>query len=292
MTLFLLVFSSLCFFSNTLDLNFLFLPTSPFHQICLQQIPQKNSSTEFLNSLVCGAPLFNFELRDLFIASSLIHLVVVSGSHFLIILSLLRLLTKKNWIHFCVILTYWLATYAQAPGLLALLLWSLRQKKSAELRPHQIVLLAGFASLMIRPQWIHSPSLYLSWLCCLSLSLWEQAKVRSQMLLSHLTLYLAVNIFGGWSQWTHPSCLLLNMTLGTLLSVVLFPLGAFVVLTHLGLSLFALCTQGLIWTLQNFAPPETGIRPWIWNEWWWLWIGLAHSFIWVWEAQTRPMRIS
>lgn len=282
MSLFLLSVFVLWIFSITGSLHTLSLPSSPFHQMCAHRVPTVVLYSHFLESIVCGSPFNDFQLKNLFINSSLIHLVVVSGSHFLVLLMLVKACTTKPWVQFSVIITYWIITQAQAPGMLAILFWSLRQRNSAELRPDQMVLLCGIACFLVSPQLWHSSSLYLSWLCCLGLCL-AQILGTSNLLLPQLIIYTFINLVGGWDQWGHPIGILINATVGTLLSFFLFPVGAFVVVTQQGGIIFDKMTSYIIWLLKSFGPPPLDNRHWIWNEWWWLWIASLHILIWRWQ---------
>ncbi|MBK7961609.1 MAG: hypothetical protein IPK04_10705 [Bdellovibrionales bacterium] len=285
MHVFLLSVLVLWIFSITGSLQTLSLPSSPFHHICVLRIQTVVKYSHFLDSLVCGTPFNDLKLKSLFINSSLVHLVVVSGSHFLVLLILLKFCTTQPWVQLSVIISYWLITQTQPPGMLAILFWSLRQKTSAELRPDQMVLLCGLGCFLVNPRLWHSPSLYLSWLCSLGLSLAQVTSV-SNILRPQLIIYTLINLIGGWDQWSHPLGILINATIGTLLSLFLFPLGAFVVVTQQGGFIFDRMTSSLIWILKSFGPPPLDDRHWIWNEWWWLWIASLHILIWRWQDRS------
>jgi hypothetical protein len=291
MRLFLFVILILCVFSVTGLLNTFSRPSSPLHQMCIDRIPENTRFTHLLNSLVCGTPLNDPRMKALLVNSSLIHLVVVSGSHFLVLLILLKTCTRQRWLQFTLIFGYWIMTQAQAPGMLALLYWSLRQKTSAELRPDQTILLAGLACLLIDPKLFNSQSLYLSWLCGIGLSL-SKILPASNLLITQLTLYTLINLLGGWDEWSHPLGILMNATVGVALSFFLFPLGAFVVATQFGETLFDKMTLSLIWILKSFGPPSFEHRHWLWNEWWWLWIASLHLLIWRWQSRSLSAQLT
>lgn len=258
---------SLCFLSLLGLLNTASRPNSFLHRTCKSQVPQEMQSQKLLQSLVCGENLQDMQLKKLLTDSSLIHLIVVSGSHFLVLIWLLKCLRLTHWLQLILLLLYWLMTQAQAPGLFALLIWGLRQSHGPSFRSHQRVLLAGLFCLLIQPRFFQSGSLYLTWLCCLGLTL---ASKRKEKLWGdpNILIYIFVNLFGGWTIWSHPLGFILNMTIGAFLSLVFFPLGIFVVLTHQGIRLFDQLTEMLHWLLRNLGPAPID-RDWAWSPNWW-----------------------
>ena len=282
----------LCFLSANGVLKSLSNPNFFLHQLCLTRIPRQMNSSAFMRSLLCGEKLRDPKLLQLLSDSSLIHLVVVSGSHFLVLLWLVERMRAPRALQFLVILGYWALTSAQAPGLFALLLWVLRQSPAVSLTSVQRVLLAGCGSFLVDFTTLQSASLYLTWLCCLTLALSSDFKAKGPSRPGHVhcVIYFAINLLGGWSVWTHPLGLILNLTLGTLLSLGLFPLGIWVALTQQGAGLFDWLMLQTQWLLQNLGQPHTQ-RPWVWTPVWWFYIFILHFGIQIYFEQQQKGKI-
>src|SRR5688500_17879001 len=125
MRFFLILLTSLLFFGRFDMLNTASSQNFFLHQSCLRNIPENAESELLLRSLVFGATLKDPQLKKLLSDSALIHLIVVSGSHFIVLLWLLNILRIPSFLQFGVLFFYWLVTLVQAPGLFALLAWTL-----------------------------------------------------------------------------------------------------------------------------------------------------------------------
>ncbi|MFN7824341.1 MAG: ComEC/Rec2 family competence protein [Pseudobdellovibrionaceae bacterium] len=154
------------------------------HENCVsfrELLPVNSATQSAFGSLVCASdntePLF----EQFFSHTGLYHLLVVSGSHLIVLVSALELAQEKRWISrslsMAVVALYCLITDLQAPLLRSLIQWILQRFWS----PRNSLLLSGLICLMAFPSWIQSWSLYLSWLASAALCLrpwplfWAQA---------------------------------------------------------------------------------------------------------------------
>src|SRR5438045_3594534 len=61
------------------------------HRICLAQVPQDSIYPDVYAALVCGENLTNEKIKRDFIETSLIHVIVVSGTHLLFLMQIFSL---------------------------------------------------------------------------------------------------------------------------------------------------------------------------------------------------------
>lgn len=230
-----------------------------FHHFCLQMLPMSVENHSSLEALVCGKNMHEVELKQLLIQSSLIHIFIVSGSHFSF---LHKILARFPIVRFCplsVLSIYCLITLCQPPAVRALIFLSLvhfskRQKhhRSSTLQ----VLLSCILTLCIFPQWISSRSLLMSLLAALTLAMMEdfwgkRSKNLSALFLTQSAVYLVMGFcLWGFSN-LHPLGILLNLTLGPLIGGVIFPLALLVVFIPPLAFLFDAAMAALAWILQN-----------------------------------------
>lgn len=239
------------------------------HQLCLKRLPSMTEHTDLVASLVCGKAFPDSPDKSLLINSSLIHLIVVSGAHFLVLEKLLTLLKLSRMSQFLILGLYWVMTLCQPPGLMALLLWLLGTS-SVISWPYrfQKVLAAGVLAFIINPALVFSASLYLSWLCCSTLSLFHK---KTNPLVGAISIYLSLSWIGGWTPWAHPLGIFLNLTLGALLSLFLFPIALFSSMTHYGVH-FLEFLLNLFFKVLLLFNLKMGPQEWVWSPTYWLYI--------------------
>jgi ComEC/Rec2-related protein len=229
------------------------------HHFCLQMLPKGVENHGSLEALVCGKNMQEFELQQLLVQSSLIHIFVVSGSHFLF---LHKILARLPIVRFCPLLVlslYCLATLCQPPALRSLLflcLVSLSKRQKWFVSPVILVFLSCALSVCIFPQWISSRSLLMSLLAALTMAVmsefWgEKRESVSATFLTQNAIYL-VMCFSLWGiSNLHPLSILMNISLAPLIGLVIFPLALIVVLAPALGFLFDGAMNGLIWCLQK-----------------------------------------
>ena len=85
-----------------------------FHNFCLVRLNFDFLSQAELQALVCGKNFSNFETANLYMASGLIHLFVVSGAHLLIIENFIVKFFSRNHITTAYFIIIILSIYALA----------------------------------------------------------------------------------------------------------------------------------------------------------------------------------
>lgn len=185
-----------------------------------------------ITGLVCAEDLSS-DAKSLFLGMGIYHWFVASGSHLLLLQSILSSLQLRGKIVVTTILFFYSFVCGFQPpmvrSLLSLLISFASQGFSLFLTPSQTVLIAGSLCLAIFPSWTESLSLQLSWLAALAMT---QAQKEA-------TKTCAVSLLL-WPLFEKVSLLHLfyNITLTPFFSRYLFPLSfVFFILspfTHLG----------------------------------------------------------
>lgn len=193
------------------------------HNFCFTFQPQNISQPEIWRALVCGENLSNKNsTKNDFIFSQLIHLIVVSGSHFLVLFGILNFLKTPPLLSGFVMIIFALATGFQPPsvrGLIAILISIYSYKHKVLPHGDQRSLLTLFICLMLQPLWIESWSLFLSAICALALN------AKLPKISSHAKVFtLLLPIEALWNQ-VNPLGLLTNYLLADMIGWILFPLA-------------------------------------------------------------------
>ncbi|MBS1969704.1 MAG: ComEC/Rec2 family competence protein [Bdellovibrionales bacterium] len=272
------------------------------HHFCLQMLPTRVENHGSLEALVCGKNMQELELQQLLVQSSLIHVFIVSGSHFLF---LHKLLARVPIVRFCPLLVlsvYCLATLCQPPALRSLLFLSLVSFTKQQKRfpsPVILVFISCAFSVCIFPQWITSRSLLMSLLAALTIAVMSEfwGKNRGsipEMFATQSTIYVVMAFcLWGFSN-LHPLSILMNMIFAPLIGAVIFPLALLViVLPPLGF-VFDAAMNALIWILRNTSEVlgENGageLVPVVWQ--WTLFLVLtAASYSYLIQQKRRKVR--
>lgn len=202
------------------DLSMLALLKTQFvflQQHCSHLNPFETSTGELWKALVCGQNLQrqNPWLNSLK-TSGLIHIFIVSGSHFLVLQVLLQKLKPR----FFISVLLWIfnaATGFSAPGTRACL--QITSQSIFRMRPDQNLLASSLLCLALCPSWIQSQSFWLSWLASLVLII----SPRDFLRIAANSLFFSVWSCLGFtlSLWSLP----LNILIAPLIGWVLFPLA-------------------------------------------------------------------
>lgn len=194
-------------------------------KLCLAQLPLESTYINFYSSIVCGKKITTFDpLMNLFINCSLIHIVVVSGSHLIIMNKFFSLIFKENIkLKNLLLFTYCLITGFQAPTIrayLQILLHQFNGKFKKNWSPLQIQLYTFLTLLIFIPNWCLSLSFYLSAICALAIELTQQmTSLKKQCLIYLLILFPILTI-----SFPHPASIFSNLIFAPVLELILFPL--------------------------------------------------------------------
>ena len=199
------------------------------HLLCLRQINDSKSSYAFFyEALVCGKNLPEGSLKESFIKSSILHLIVVSGSHLLFLEKIIKGLVRHRLLSELLLLLYAGVALFQAPvsrALLHLYLRHLAQSRKWFLSQTQLSLLSGTFCLFLFPHWGQSYSFLLSWcaslaLACISDHQWPQKPLEQATFIYGFFLYPLSFI-----SHPHPLAILFNALISPLVGFLLFPLA-------------------------------------------------------------------
>lgn len=227
------------------------------HKNCLLSLPVEAKSLPELKALVCGANFSEAQTSNLYIATGLIHLFVVSGAHLILIkkildfiFAFLKLEKIGSWL--CAfILIYFSASCAfNAPVTRALLSFLLADDfifKKNFWPQHFRIFVVGLLTLLFNSLWISSLSLQLSWLIALGLYLnrnyFSQRHLLFQQIINMSLIYPTLLFL----QVPQPIIALLHLVFSAFLELILFPLALLVRFFHFLAPLFDL----LILLLKN-----------------------------------------
>jgi len=224
----------------------------PFHQACLAFSPVSNHMDAY-QAIVCGANLPPGDLANSLRQAGLLHLIVVSGSHLLLLEHVLIFQANKfkllNSLIFFVLLGFVLTTRDEPPAVrafISLLLRSANHSFKLGWSDLQIMTLSGFVSLTFCLDWGRTHSLLLSWGASLSLGAFSTFtppfhKAFSRQNLSSLKLKLQLQLkktalrqiaiylllFPLLIPFSapHPVSILCNLLFTPILNAVLFPMS-------------------------------------------------------------------
>lgn len=226
---FFLIFS---FIINSYNLfEDLFLITKPFNSFCYSLAP--NSKYQFFyQAIVCGKKLSVNNIKDIFIKFSLIHLIVVSGSHLIFLDFILHKIIifskKKEFIIFVLLFFYLLLVNLQAPVLRAffsLILVYINKKNKLFWPQTYITLISGLITLALFPKLINSYSLILSWTAALSLAILNQFNFTKNLFIKNLFIYTFIFPVIILISSPHPWGISFNAIMAPIIGFFLFPIS-------------------------------------------------------------------
>ena len=262
-----------------------------FHESCLKFVPQKSDFPEIYQAMVCGKNLpQDLEFKFYLSQTSLIHLIVVSGSHLLFLSQMMRktfeVFKKPQWseaIICTVLFLYLLCTSWQAPAVRAfvsVLLGIFSRKKFLFWSSTENSLYSLLVCLILFPQWIQSLSLLLSTCCALTLGIIENFSNKKDPLNEFkMNLWRSIGVYFVLLIPLAPICIqsplgiLFNIIFSPFLGIILFPLcllssasDFFVGLTDFFLHLFSWCLKKSyqLTTIEQTPSPWMVSVYWIW----------------------------
>lgn len=185
--------------------------------LCVSLIPA-GQHRDLIAALICGNSLPASEVRQLFLDTGLVHVMVVSGAHLLFLESLVSRCPK--FLRLTLLGLYCWLTGFGAPVVKAFVFricelhlrplgWSRLQMEAAAIS----------ITLCLYPWWLTSRSLEMSWMCALALSL--PPLLRWQALDQSLKAYVLLFVFAGSSLVS----IAWNALVAPAVGVILFPLS-------------------------------------------------------------------
>ncbi|HRO67218.1 MAG TPA: ComEC/Rec2 family competence protein [Pseudobdellovibrionaceae bacterium] len=243
------------------------------HHLCLSILP--TTSFHPLQSLLCGAPVQQPELKQLLRSTGLLHLFVVSGAHLIWLEHWLCRLHAPFFLRVLGWTFFSLACGWQPPvvrGWIGLLLMKMEPRWTPSLRADQHVLLTGLITLIFFPLWGNSLSLALSWVAAFSLSLSFPKGWKGELMKCAAVWFFLLPLLAPWSP-ASPSTIFVNFLLAPVFSLFLLPLGIVCVLLPPVLPLFDFlfsCFVRILALLPISSPEATGRAPTSWGLWGWV----------------------
>jgi ComEC/Rec2-related protein len=229
---FILIASIVALTTSLLELhNRLAVTSDQLQKICADHVPV-GSSKDLQKALVCGIDLENSSpWKKMFIQTGLIHVIVVSGTHFLTLILLLNLFIKgrlQSFAIFFVLTAYALVTGLQPPAIRSLLTillsWFFFKLKiphnSLQILTASVVLCFGFDS-----QWTTSLSLILSAYAGLALCLPTHEQSKASLFEKQTHFFILLMPVLATFQYLNPIQFLANIAFAPFLSLVLFPMA-------------------------------------------------------------------
>ncbi len=262
--------------------------TQWLHISCLRQIPLESQWNAIYAALICGESLPDGDTKKLFIATGIMHLMVISGAHLIFIEKMWSML--PNFRCKQLVLGIFLSLYALSSGLkppvvralFSLILHGWNKKFKLFCSPYWKVQLSGMLCLVYQSNWAHSISLQLSWLASIGMANRSISRLTSCALI-YLLILPVISQWGG----IHPLSILINWILAPLASAILLPLSMLIIPIPAMHLLVDICWSQFMQLLNWFRPlmENQGIQTisfssfYIWIYIWILFILFQISFV-------------
>ncbi len=213
--------------------------------LCTHSMPIQKADGALWQALVCAQALpSQSPWKSWLQITGLIHLFVVSGSHFIVLQWVLQKLKAPPVFQFFCLWFYNALTGFSAPGTRACLAVTIGP--FLKIPSEQKLFTLSLFCLALEPGWSFSLSFWLSWLASLILIITPQTKMD----LFRQVIFYTTWAFLGFTMscWSIP----LNLLIGPYISWVLFPLAFLSYVPGIPW-LFHLSTEGLQKILEFFA---------------------------------------
>lgn len=262
----------------------------------------KMSTTDEILALICGKNISTPQHQSLYALSGLIHLFVVSGSHFLLLENLASLCRVPLILRFFLHILFLFCSGFQPPAfrfLIHFILLATLFRNITTLRHDQKIFLSGFFTLCLFPSWLTSFSFLLSWAASLAITCCHEIHgFFRRHILTQIAIFLILFPLLCHLQTPHPLSIPLNLLLGSFLGMLLLPLAALAIFFHIAFQLM----ETLLSTLHQFlelifhspwsrfflfAPPLT-----IPQSFMIVWIFFIHLCSHLWFVHNRRAQIS
>lgn len=194
---------------------------------CQSQIPD-SPYHELYGAIVCGMAIHNPTYKQIFINSGLIHILVVSGSH-LLFLEQIPFLKKIDlkWKLGFILFPFTCLTGFQAPVARAFIIRTLsltKFKNQVHLSAIQTQALGTVICFLVMPEWIHSLSFSLSWICGLILAS-PKISATSSEFENSIKIFLGLIPFASYMGLVSPISIITNWLIAPIIGTILFPLS-------------------------------------------------------------------
>ncbi len=204
--------------------------STPIQSYCISLSPQ-STHAEVYRALVCGDRLTSPILRESLRQTSLLHLIVASGTHLIVIEALLRrALGKRRWsaasVGICLGL-YALMTGLGPPFVRVLLAWllkALNDRFRLCWSRTQILMMSGTFSLLVCSTRWDLLSLSLSWIAGFAVELAGDRHQKDPLKFHALVYAFMIPALLPLTV-PHPVSIVWNLLLGPVLTLALFPLA-------------------------------------------------------------------
>ena len=265
------------------------------HEKCLQFSSFQSETADIYKAIVCGRRLPEGLIKQTFVKSGLIHLMVVSGAHLLFLERLWKNIHlpffRTGGILFLLIL-YALTANLHPPVLRALFSFLLLKiNRSCKLfwSSSLITHISGILCLIYSPGWARSPSLQLSWLASLA-----QNISSSRLNKSLLTYLIVLPVCNRW-RFLHPFTVFINWIVAPFIGSVLFPCSLLAVFFHpirpVTDRLWEISLKALIF-LQDFIPHYHFIKWHVPERGMWIYILAVFVIVEVFSVQGKRRKVS
>ncbi len=206
------------------------------HFQCINRFPEMATSAPELKAIVCGENFLTGNVSEIYIASGLIHLFVVSGAHLLVLEKLfLKVFLAKDNFSVILILSalfgYALACELNPPILRSYIsiLFSLFLRRNHLYWPENFkVFCVGLLTLLANPEWINSFSLQLSWMAGLVVCMNASYFKNYGVLFKQFLFFIFIWPFLIFLQVPSLCSIITNLIFTPFLEIFLFPLGLIV----------------------------------------------------------------
>lgn len=219
-----------------------------FHGYCTSFGPN-SPFQELYVGIVCGKNLESTFWIQTFAVTGLLHLLVVSGSHLLILYKLATLLRLPPWLILLSCFLYCFVCQLEPPIVRAyiyLQLQNYNQKHRFQWSMWHLHILTITLSLLLFPHWFTSLSFQLSILCAFGLSFSE----KQPEIWVYCTLFPALLILGNY----HPFSIVVNLLLGPILGYFLFPINILAFCLPFSVIYIDHLWSSLLWLLRLLQP--------------------------------------
>lgn len=234
--LLLVFFTLLNFIFRFSVIDFLSPWSHQLHTLCTDFAPIQSSEKSILSALTCGKNL-QPEDAQLYAATGLIHLFVVSGSHLTFLISSLEFLFQKkiesiknNWILFVIFFTFFLYTMICLlnPPILRsyiyfIISFYLNRTHKYWSRSY-IILISGLITIFFSYKNLNSLGLQMSWIASLCIEL-NKKHFTGMPFIQALNFYFCLSVSFLCLGFPQVSSTVVSLLLTPFLEYVLFPLA-------------------------------------------------------------------
>lgn len=198
---------------------------------CTELVNVNSKNQTLIDALICGKNISSAEKNLILQKTSLIHLFVVSGSHFIVLNLILLLLLPRHtfylFVRLIILFLFCILSGMSPPatrGLLMILSSSILNKMPSDI----LTLIIGLICLCLFPRWVTSYSLLLSWYASLALCwsfLFYNYSQYKKILFTQIIIFIFMSIPLSFTFSLHPLSIIFNLLFAHLLGFILFPLA-------------------------------------------------------------------